>query len=78
MSDPSSIDPFASRDDLERLRPLDAPADVPYVIETVRNLVRELKVPLIGFAGAPFTVASYLDRRPTVAYLREDEGIDAR
>src|SRR4051795_4895480 len=39
--------PFASRDDLERLRPLDAPADVPYVIETVRNLVRELKVPLI-------------------------------
>jgi len=33
---------------------------VPYVLETVRNLVAELDVPLIGFAGAPFTVASYL------------------
>lgn len=53
--------PFASRADLDRLRPLDAEADTPYVLETVRNLVAELgDVPLIGFAGAPFTVASYL------------------
>ena len=53
--------PFASRDDLERLRPLEPLLDVPYVIETVANLVDELgDVPLIGFAGAPFTVASYL------------------
>lgn len=52
--------PFRSRADLDRVRPLDADADVPYVAETVRLLVRELSVPLIGFAGAPFTVASYL------------------
>lgn len=52
--------PIRSRDDLSRLRPLDPDADVPYVLETVRNLVGELEVPLIGFAGAPFTVASYL------------------
>lgn len=52
--------PFTSRADLERLRQLEPDVDTPYVIETVQNLVRELTVPLIGFAGAPFTVASYL------------------
>jgi uroporphyrinogen decarboxylase len=55
--------PFASAADLARLRPLEAEADVGYVIEAVRILTRELAgtgVPLIGFAGAPFTVASYL------------------
>ena len=43
--------PFASRRDLDRLRPLDPAADTPYVIETVRRAVEELDVPLIGFAG---------------------------
>jgi uroporphyrinogen decarboxylase len=53
--------PFATRDDLDRLRPLEPELDVPYVQETVRALVAELgDTPLIGFAGAPFTVASYL------------------
>jgi uroporphyrinogen decarboxylase len=53
--------PFRTRDDLARLRPLEPEADTPYVLETVRNLVAELgPTPLIGFAGAPFTVASYL------------------
>jgi uroporphyrinogen decarboxylase len=37
------------------------PADVPFVTESVQTLVAELgATPLIGFAGAPFTVASYL------------------
>jgi uroporphyrinogen decarboxylase len=37
------------------------PEHVPYVTQAVRQLVRELgATPLIGFAGAPFTVASYL------------------
>src|SRR5688500_15543364 len=63
--------PLVSRRDLDRLRPLDAAADVPYVIETVRNLTGELKVPLIGFAGAPFTVASYLiEGRPSRTYAK--------
>jgi uroporphyrinogen decarboxylase len=52
--------PFASAADLDRLRPLEPSEDVPFVAETVRILVKELDVPLIGFAGAPFTVASYL------------------
>jgi uroporphyrinogen decarboxylase len=52
--------PFRSADDLDRLRPLEPETDVGYVLETVRILAGELSVPLIGFAGAPFTVASYL------------------
>ncbi|GIH76655.1 uroporphyrinogen decarboxylase [Planobispora longispora] len=42
------------------LRPLE-PGDVSYVTEAVRALTGELgSTPLIGFAGAPFTLASYL------------------
>ena len=52
--------PFRTRGDLDRLRPLEPGSDTPYVIETVRRAVEALEVPLIGFAGAPFTVASYL------------------
>ena len=57
---PVADQPVRSAADLDRLRPLDPEVDTPYVLETVRNLVSELDVPLIGFAGAPFTVASYL------------------
>ncbi|MCC6435792.1 MAG: uroporphyrinogen decarboxylase [Acidimicrobiales bacterium] len=63
--------PFRTRADLDRVRPLDAEGDTPYVAETVRLLVRELQVPLIGFAGAPFTVASYLiEGGPSRTYTR--------
>ena len=61
--------PFRSSDDLGRLRPMDPEADTPYVLETIDNLVAELDIPLIGFAGAPFTVASYLiEGRPSRTY----------
>lgn len=52
--------PLRARRDLDRLRPLDPESDTPFVLETIRILIKELSVPLIGFAGAPFTVASYL------------------
>jgi uroporphyrinogen decarboxylase len=52
--------PFERRQDLQRLRSLEPEVDTPYVVEAVRILARELEVPLIGFAGGPFTVASYL------------------
>jgi uroporphyrinogen decarboxylase len=48
--------PFREAADLDRLREV----PTPYVADTVRLLVRELEVPLIGFAGGPFTLASYL------------------
>ncbi len=57
---PVVAEPFRGPHDLRRLRPLEADVDTPFVLETVRNLAGELPVPLIGFAGAPFTVASYL------------------
>ncbi|MBP6151620.1 uroporphyrinogen decarboxylase family protein, partial [Candidatus Neomicrothrix sp.] len=61
--------PFRSRADLARLRPLDPEADTPYVLETIRNVVGATDVPLLGFAGAPFTVASYLiEGRPSRTY----------
>ncbi len=52
--------PIRSAADLARLRPLEPEADAPYVLEAVRLLRKELSVPLIGFAGGPFTLASYL------------------
>ncbi|HEX6453840.1 MAG TPA: uroporphyrinogen decarboxylase [Trebonia sp.] len=52
--------PIRSAEDLARLRPLE-PDDVPYITAAVKSLVAELgPKPLIGFAGAPFTLASYL------------------
>jgi len=45
---------------ISRLRPLEPEADVPETLEAIRLLVKELDVPLIGFAGGPFTLASYL------------------
>ena len=52
--------PFRTDADLRRLRPFEPDVDAPYVADTVRLLARELDVPLIGFAGGPFTLASYL------------------
>lgn len=57
---PVVAEPFRGPHDLRRLRPLEPEVDTPFVLETIRILVAELPIPLIGFAGAPFTVASYL------------------
>ena len=63
--------PFERTADLQRLRPLEPEIDTPYVLETVRRVVAEASVPLIGFAGAPFTVASYLiEGAPSRTYGR--------
>jgi uroporphyrinogen decarboxylase len=55
--------PFRGEDDLDRLRPFVPEADAPYVADAARLVAAELSgsgVALIGFAGAPFTVASYM------------------
>ena len=63
--------PFAGEADLARLRPLEPSEDVPWVAETIKILVGELDVPVIGFAGGPFTLASYLiEGRPSREYIR--------
>lgn len=57
---PVVAEPFATRADLDRLPEL-TPEHVPYITEAVSSLVAELgSTPLIGFSGAPFTLASYL------------------
>ena len=63
--------PVRTAADLDRLRPM-TPADVDFVAESVRLLVAELgATPLIGFAGAPFTLASYLiEGGPSRTYIK--------
>ncbi|GKU79894.1 uroporphyrinogen decarboxylase [Paenibacillus sp. L3-i20] len=66
--------PIRSAADVERLKPIDVEGDLGHVIETIRILDRELDVPLITFAGAPFTIASYLiEGRPSKNYLSTKE-----
>jgi uroporphyrinogen decarboxylase len=63
--------PFRSTADLGRLRPFEPGEDAPWVAETVRILGAESPVPVIGFAGGPFTLASYLvEGGPSREHLR--------
>jgi uroporphyrinogen decarboxylase len=57
---PVIADPIRTAADVRRLRPLTPEEDLPEVGEAVRLLCAHLDVPLIGFAGGPFTLASYL------------------
>jgi uroporphyrinogen decarboxylase len=52
--------PLRTAADVSQLRVLEPEADVPELLDAIRLLRDELDVPLIGFAGAPFTLASYL------------------
>lgn len=57
---PVVAEPVQTLADVERIPDL-TPEHVPYITQAIRNLTAELgSTPLIGFAGAPFTVASYL------------------
>ena len=80
---PVAEQPLRTRADLSRLRALEFD-DIDYVIRTVEALSAELPddVPLLAFAGAPFTVASYLiegrpskDYRNTKALIHTDEAL---
>jgi uroporphyrinogen decarboxylase len=60
---PIVADPIRSMSQVEALRVPDPRETVPYVFEILRTLRGELdsrRVPLLGFAGAPFTLAAYL------------------
>ncbi|MCR8849626.1 uroporphyrinogen decarboxylase [Rossellomorea sp. SC111] len=53
--------PIRTVADVEKLGEINPEQDVPYVLNTIKLLTKEqLSVPLIGFAGAPFTMASYM------------------
>ncbi len=51
--------PIRSMEDVRKLHPVNPEIDLAYVMQAIRMLRRELDVPLIGFCGAPFTVAAY-------------------
>ncbi|HXG50310.1 MAG TPA: uroporphyrinogen decarboxylase [candidate division Zixibacteria bacterium] len=65
--------PVQAASDVDRLRDFDARRELSFVFEAVRKTRSALRpeVPLIGFAGAPFTLASYLiEGGGSHAYLR--------
>jgi uroporphyrinogen decarboxylase len=66
-------DPVRTPEDVARLKVVDAEEATPYLFETIRGLRPQLegKTALIGFAGAPYTVASYMiEGRPTKDFGR--------
>jgi uroporphyrinogen decarboxylase len=63
--------PIRTEQDVLRLRPIDVEKDLSHIIRTIEILHKELQVPLISFAGAPFTIASYLiEGKPSKSYIR--------
>ncbi len=57
---PILYDPIRNDIAVSKLRRIKAEEDVPFVMETIKMLVKKLNVPLIGFSGAPFTLATYM------------------
>jgi uroporphyrinogen decarboxylase len=53
-------EPIARKEQIDALRVIEPEEGLGYVLEAIKLLRKELEVPLIGFAGAPFTLASYL------------------
>lgn len=54
--------PIRSKTDVDKLKPVDMVSDLNYVMETIRLVTQEMghKIPVIGFAGSPWTVATYM------------------
>ena len=70
---PSVERPIRSAADLARLRDFEPRTELAHVLETIRLLRAELRdrVPLIGFGGAPFTMAAYaIEGGPSTTYAR--------
>lgn len=57
---PILYEPIRNEVDILRLRTIKSKEDVPFVMETIKILTSKLNVPLIGFSGAPFTLATYM------------------
>jgi uroporphyrinogen decarboxylase len=65
--------PLRDRSDITRLRPLHPEADVPYALEAIELVRRELdrEKAVVGFVGGPFTVAGYLiEGRPSRSFVQ--------
>jgi uroporphyrinogen decarboxylase len=70
---PAVANPIRTEHDIDRLKAFDPREALGHVLETIRLLRRALegRVPLIGFAGAPFTLAAYaIEGGPSANYAR--------
>jgi uroporphyrinogen decarboxylase len=70
---PSIANPIRHAEDVDRIRSFESRDALAHVLETIRILRRELvdRVPLIGFGGAPFTLAAYaIEGGPSNSYAR--------
>lgn len=80
---PRIMNPIREAAQVDRIpERIDAPGSLHYVMEAIRTTRKELSVPLIGFAGAPFTLASYAiegggskDYYETKKLMYGDEGL---
>lgn len=79
---PVIADPIRQASDLDRFRPFDAQASVGPLLEAIRLIRHASPVPVIGFAGAPFTLAAYLvegrsprDLERTKALMHEEPAV---
>jgi len=59
-SGPVLGEPLRNKSAVDKLIVPDTEDDMPFVIETIKILREKLTVPLIGFSGAPFTLATYM------------------
>ena len=70
---PAIANPVRAADDVERLREFEPRESLAHVLDTIQLLRHELadRVPLIGFGGAPFTLAAYaIEGGPSTTYAR--------
>ncbi|MFC7391696.1 uroporphyrinogen decarboxylase [Scopulibacillus cellulosilyticus] len=68
---PVIANPVSTIHDIQKLKDLAPEKDVPYILDTIKLLREQLDVPLIGFSGAPFTLASYLiEGGPSKGYYK--------
>ena len=59
-SGPTLSEPIRNKSAIDKLVVPDTEVDMPFIIKTIRILREKLDVPLIGFSGAPFTLATYM------------------
>ncbi|UCF30871.1 MAG: uroporphyrinogen decarboxylase [bacterium] len=71
------LSPVRNEEQIRRLRRIEADQDVPFVMEAIRMIRRELegRVPLIGFSGAPFTLATYAVEGGTTKSFHNIKGL---
>jgi len=69
-------DPIRSRSDISRLKPMDANVETGYLPDTIRLLVNEIghRAPVLGFAGAPYTLACYAVEGQTSRHYGKTKG----